>query len=213
MRSKSLSDRLADVTKDLVAAQALIEEANRHKRVRRFRIIAIAVLVALVGSLFMVSQVGSGRHQPDGSQALKTAPSPVSIRSASPWGPPVQVISGAGAVWVTMSAPAKQGLPPAPSAVGGIVRFGLANRPSVRNWAPLGAPQASVVANGSIWTAGFNTGFVSQVDVRTGHVERTMAHRCFQAHSSIQTASFCRVLSLQRVMGFGWCRLVAMPSR
>ena len=163
-------------TNDLAAAQALIEEAHRHKRIRRFRIIVVMVVVAVVGSLLVATQVGRVRsRQPLGGPATKTAPSPVFVHAASPWGPPVQVTSGGGALWVTMSAPATTGLPPAPLAIGGIVRIGSGSRPSVRNWAPIAAPQASAVVNGSIWTAGFDTGFLTQVDVHTGRVQKEIA--------------------------------------
>ena len=173
-RSPSTEGLVGD-PEGLAAAQALIEEAHRHKRIRRLRIIVIAVVVAVVTSLVVVSQVGSGRHLPLGGPPPKTAPTPVFVESGSPWGPPQQITGAAGAAWVTMSAPSKPGQPPAPSAMGGIVRIGLGNRPAVTSWASVAAPEASTVVNGSIWTAGFDTGFVTRVDVHTGRVQQRIA--------------------------------------
>ena len=59
--------------------------------------------------------------------------------------------------------------------MGGIVRIGLGNRPAVTSWASVAAPQASTVVNGSIWTAGFDTGFITRIDVDTGRVQREIA--------------------------------------
>ncbi len=160
----------------LAAAQALIEEAHRHKRIRRLRIIVIGAVVAVVGSLLVATQTGRvpvGQHLDE--SATKPAPPQVFVESGSPWGPPQQITSGAGAVWVTMSAPTKPGQPPAPSAMGGIVRIGLGDRPAVTSWASVAAPQASTVVNGSIWTAGFDTGFVTQIGVHTGQVQQEIA--------------------------------------
>lgn len=158
------------------AAQALIEEAHRHKRIRRLRLLVAAIVVAVVGSLLVAIQTGRvppGQHL--GKSALKSAPPPVLVESGSPWGPPQQITTGAGAVWVTMSAPTKPGQPPASSAVGGIVRIGLGNRPAVTSWASVAAPQASTVVDGSIWTAGFDTAFVTRIDVHTGRVQQKIA--------------------------------------
>jgi hypothetical protein len=169
------TEGLVSDAEGLAAAQALIEEAHQHKRIRRLRIVVVAVVVAVVGSLVVVSQVSSGWHLPLGGQPPKTAPAPVFVESGSPWGPPQQITSGAGAVWVTMSAPTKPGQPPAPSARGGIVRIGFGDRPAVTSWASVAAPQASTVINGSIWTAGFDTGFITQIDVHTGRVQQEIA--------------------------------------
>ena len=137
------TEGLVSDAEGLAAAQALIEEAHRHKRIRRRRIIVGLVVVAVVGSLVVVSQVSSGRHLSFGGQPPKTAPAPVFVESGSPWGPPQQITSGAGAVWVTMSAPTKPGQPPAPSAMGGIVRIGLAE-PTRRHEMGFGCRSPSV---------------------------------------------------------------------
>lgn len=150
-------------------AQLLFQEAKQRRRKRWLvsGVIAVA-LVVLVSAIAAVTMLtGSPSIQHVSSAPVPTGPLPLGTTRAM--GPPVQLASGEGSLWVTHGAPSPLHTVPPPTGNGGVMRIAEGTA-TPQPWAQVASPQASAVSDGSVWTAGFNTGFVTRIDTRTGRV-------------------------------------------
>jgi hypothetical protein len=151
------------------AAQLLFQEARQRRRKRWIVFGVVAVALVVLASAITALTVLTGSPS---TQHVSRAPTPVAplpMGTALTWGPPVQLTSGEGSLWVTHGAPSPLHTVPSPIGSGGVVRIAVGTA-TAQPWAQIASPDSSAVFDGSLWTAGFNTGFVTRIDTRTGKV-------------------------------------------
>jgi hypothetical protein len=151
------------------SAQLLFREARQRRRKRWIISGVVAVALVVLASALTALTILPGSPS---AQHVSRAPSPVAplpMDTALTWGPPVQLTSGEGALWVTHGAASPLHTVPSPTGNGGVVRISV-GAATPEPWAQVASPDSSAVFDGSLWTAGFNTGSVTRIDTHTGRV-------------------------------------------